>query len=556
MVCVGGFIALFPTPLPHQFNYSLPAWLKQFLSFHIPGFHGHCPEQASTVAAQNRLASLSMVATYVDNSAIYWLILATGISGLTSSLLYLCQRSCTDYWHNVGSICWQRLSSLAGLREETFQQVTNLLIFPRIFEQLGLQTFQMIWKHDANAQTRDCVQWGWFRLPSKSFVISFLSLCGVTHYVYIPMDLKYMTIVGPVEAIILLVDLSNVAATTRLNEFQLDSLRQALGLGDAWTEADELFTRWERRVACCMLLVCYISLPAWVSLSTALGLGMCLFAVSAVCRFWRAAMATASSLWYYLPRLPLSTGVGSQLERELEDLHEELSQGLVEQVVIETGADISLEEEFWGAADDNSEASEIMHLPGSRDTQNARAILYSLVLARGFFFEVVKQIWVTPCLEEMMVRFADSAQVYALPTQPNFVHYLAERTAVSDNASLHICVYNPLLDPYLAHIYQNFQKGVDRENVVMVILPPLMSLDESLTSRSTVRARTADCTQFVGQLIDMELLLLQMTAGHMPKLVFVLPTDAFPPPSQQETNLWVAFKRVLGEVNCHWPCTE
>ena len=57
MVCVGGFIALFPTPLPHQFNYSLPAWLKQFLSFHIPGFHGHCPEQASTGAAQNRLAS-------------------------------------------------------------------------------------------------------------------------------------------------------------------------------------------------------------------------------------------------------------------------------------------------------------------------------------------------------------------------------------------------------------------------------------------------------------------------------------------------------------------
>ena len=45
-----------------------------------------------------------------------------------------------------------------------------------------------------------------------------LSLCGLTHYVFIPYDLKSVQIVGPADAVATLIDLSNVAATTRLTK--------------------------------------------------------------------------------------------------------------------------------------------------------------------------------------------------------------------------------------------------------------------------------------------------------------------------------------------------
>ena len=118
-----------------------------------------------------------------DNAAVYWLILATSISSVTTAILYFFQRCCGNCWSNVGSLCFQRFATLLELRQETFNQVTNLLIFPRIFQQLGLETFKVVWNHDANAQTRDCVQWGWFCLPAKSYFRYVLVVCGFTHYV-------------------------------------------------------------------------------------------------------------------------------------------------------------------------------------------------------------------------------------------------------------------------------------------------------------------------------------------------------------------------------------
>ena len=146
-------------------------------------------------------------------------------------------------------MCFQIFATLLELREETFYQVTNLLTFPRIFQQLELQTFKVVWNHDANAQTGDFVQYGWLRLPTKSYVLAFLAVCGVTHYVYIPCDLKSVEIVGKSYAIRTLVDMSNLAATSSLEEAQLETLRQAFGMGDTWTTADKVCMFWERRFA-------------------------------------------------------------------------------------------------------------------------------------------------------------------------------------------------------------------------------------------------------------------------------------------------------------------
>ena len=182
-----------------------------------------------------------------DNSPVFWLILATSISSVTTAILYLFQRCCGNCWSNVGSLCFQRFATSLELRAETFNQVTNLLIFPRVFQQLKLLTFKVVWNHDANAQTGDFVQWGWFCLPTKSYFLWFLGVCGFTHYVWIPMDLQSVDIVGPAHGISTLIDLSNVAATTRLTEEQLETLRCSFGMGDSWTRADKICTLWERR---------------------------------------------------------------------------------------------------------------------------------------------------------------------------------------------------------------------------------------------------------------------------------------------------------------------
>ena len=146
--------------------------------------------------------------------------------------------------------------------------------------------------------------------------------------------------------------------------------------------------------------------------------------------------------------------------------------------------------------------------------------------------------------------------MYAVYMKPNFVHYLAERTFIPDDASLHICVYNPVVDPYLTEMYQNFQKGVDRVNLVMVILPPLENFNACLTSHAMPRTRTAKCTQYVATLSDFETLLLQMTAGFMPKLVFVVPIDKTTRTRHNENpfQMWVSSERVLGSESCHWIC--
>ena len=180
--------------------------------------------------------------------------------------------------------------------------------------------------------------------------------------------------------------------------------------------------------------------------------------------------------------------------------------------------------------------------------------IYSLLVARSYYYEVVKQTKVIPKPSECVIEFAKEPCMYAVHLKPNFIHYLAERTVIPHDASLHICVHNPMIDPYLTEMYQNFQKGVDRENLVMIILPPLVHFDACLTSHALPRTRTAKCTQYVTTLSDFETLLLQMTSGFMPKLVFVVPIDEATQTRHTEIPfpMWVSSERMLGSENCHW----
>ena len=188
----------------------------------------------------------------------------------------------------------------------------------------------------------------------------------------------------------------------------------------------------------------------------------------------------------------------------------------------------------------------------SQPVQGSSEILYSVLASRSYYYEVVKQTKVKP--RSNALRFVEEAHMYAVELQPNFIHYLAERTAIPHDASLHVCVHNPMIDPYLTELYQNFQKGVDRENLLMIILPPLVHFSACLASPVLARTRTAKCTQYVTTLGDFETLLLQMTAGFMPKLIFVLPIggDTYSQHRLAPFEVWLSSERVLGSRNCHW----
>ena len=69
----------------------------------------------------------------------------------------------------------------------------------------------------------------------------------------------------------------------------------------------------------------------------------------------------------------------------------------------------------------------------------------------------------------------------------------------------------------------------------------------------TRRLSTKGCTQFVATLCDLETLLLQMAAGHMPPHAYVIPIQ-----NNVDVNsaVWKLFQGVLGSNNCHevsWP---
>ena len=157
-----------------------------------------------------------------------------------------------------------------------------------------------------------------------------------------------------------------------------------------------------------------------------------------------------------------------------------------------------------------------------------------------------------------IVRFKPETQMHAVQLRPNFVHYLAERTDIPGDASIHICVHNPIIHPYLTQINQNFQKGVGRDNVCVIILPPLCQFSACFVSPVQSRLRTGTCTHFVATLSDFEVLLLQMTAGFMPKLVFDFPIDQDTHDKHRATpfKAWLSAERVLGIANCHWPPEE
>ncbi len=73
-----------------------------------------------------------------------------------------------------------------------------------------------------------------------------LAVCGFTHYAWITRRLRGVNVSGPTHAIRARIDLSNAAATTRLTDEQLETLRRAFGMYAWLTTADRTCISRER----------------------------------------------------------------------------------------------------------------------------------------------------------------------------------------------------------------------------------------------------------------------------------------------------------------------
>ena len=460
-----------------------------------------------------------------DSVAAYWLVIATSISALTSTALYILGRCCAGFCSNVSSVCFQAFAKRLDIREETFYQVTNLLVIPRLLSNLQMQSYRVVWTHDANAQTGDYVQWGWMRIPSKSWVLSLLSTYGITHYVHIQHDLKTVTIVGPRSAVAALINMSNAASTTSITRSQLNELREAFGLAETHsTQADKICIRWERRVSCCICL-CIVDMwlifgqtQLWLqvfagSMPILIGLGAVFQRTWQTCEWRRGQAAQGNDRNLQLPLITTAEEIEAGFHSGEAGAFADSRDGQVCEDLYAFGQGVTC------------------HTPHV-DEEHQR---YSVLIARVYYYEIVAQTPIKAAAAEKILEFGDSARLYTMSVHPNFVRFVAERTKIHRGEALHICVHNPMTEPSLLELYQNVQKGVDLQILLMVILPPLSSFDACFENTCMPRSRTAKCTQFITTLADLQTLLLQLTAGFLPKLVFVIPIESSSPEYTAQT---------------------
>ena len=120
------------------------------------------------------------------------------------------------------------------------------------------------------------------------------------------------------------------------------------------------------------------------------------------------------------------------------------------------GNDSTVQVNCWLHDEEASTADPEVHSESQEDIENVQLdtevtrLTYSILLARSHYYEVVKQRDLNP--ETPIISFGDTPQCYAVPFQPDFTQYLANRTALNRNASLHICVHNPMLYEERPHL--------------------------------------------------------------------------------------------------------
>ena len=127
------------------------------------------------------------------DSTVRYLLIGGAFSAGTSVLWFLWNR----FSRSLHSHVFQHAAAVFALSSHSLQQVNNIVTIARILDQLGLRTHTYLWHHDANIDGDDSIMTGYVRLPSKTWLLWWLSVLGISHYIWISHDAGQMVAVGP-----------------------------------------------------------------------------------------------------------------------------------------------------------------------------------------------------------------------------------------------------------------------------------------------------------------------------------------------------------------------
>ena len=432
--------------------------------------------------------------------------------------------------------------ALLGVRRDSYDETDNLLVLPRIFKELGMVTRDSKFKWDANAKRDDGIQYGWHRIPSKSFFLQLCAYLEITHYIHMPYRGKHIEVVGPVEGCKLLIDLSKEGATRKLTDEQKDSLREAFGLDPFVSKADLICQRYDKLI----LLTCGV-----------VGLGCCgLFLKSKVegmCWFVLCVVAgvcySRCSSHFQLDRATTQTDLDKEDGLEVGFLSNTYNEAdeIIDNRVSQPDVDTQLQQIIENVETE----SNIL----SRDRVQVQCRQFNSMFCDHRHYHTGMLMSIPVSLKEPLFIFKQAPQAYIVPLAECFKLSVAQRVQFDERDALHILVYNPMTDPYLFSARTVFEAGVDLRNLLIVIFPPLENLEVEIFHKFRQRVMLRDDAQFVTTPVDLEKLLLEMSSGvaTFPELIFILPTSQ--KWSQElvhdNSNVWKAFQTILRPHNCH-----
>ena len=494
---------------------------------------------------------------------IWWLFLGTITGAVTSSLLHCVSDVFSTLKLTIQQFTFQYLAKRFDLSKHTFKRMSNAGTIPRLLEQIDLRTYEYMWLHEANAAANDSVQHGYIRLPTKSAICKLLAFCQISHFIWINSDLQTINIVGPSVCVNTLVQMSNQAATRRMNTNEIHLLKRAFGCDGYVTDVEASFIRYERYTlltvtggALCLTLFVRQKLLCLLVILLLFCTVYHTWDIITACSF----KAFAGSIWN---KLRLNCGSrdlvhvelyhpiiesrhvlgnieddGEELASISDSVHEEPSATLISDVIQEMSTDT-----------EDSIISETNALTVS--AEGSHATIYSLVLSVEYYYEVMQQIPISASYGGQ-ISSSSAVSMYAIPQCKNFTDCIA--SMVLSKSLVYVCVYNPMTDPPLFMLRDLISKGQKSSPIFLIIILPSMDLlERAFKDQCEFRICNQKCSQFIATFSDFDDLLRKASTGYLlQELAFVIPiASGINDEELQGNQIWKSARAVFGNDSCH-----
>ena len=457
--------------------------------------------------------SFAMTETDASSRAAPWsgyqiTLFYLAVTGVLTAIGTCLHKSFRDCYYSIRDRLFQHLGASFGISSHRIDSAATMSIILVLLERLGFKTYQYYWYHDANAVTKDRMQHGSLRFPCKSYLLLVFSYLEISHYAYIPHNAREITMVGPSNAIMLLLRESNLC-TGGLSAASIDLpvLKEAFGCGPHITRLDRVCLRTELVLCPFLGLVCSGAGGFCVNSGRHSRVGFSCF-VLALCFL----MAFAKQL-----RVLRKTKVS-----DTADLHTPLLVGDTEEeqvrITLDQGTQ-AVEERVVSAPEQYTED------PYAMPTFPRES--YTLLTCRGPHYEGSQQVKFTmnhPDRQDIKCT-EGKAHLYTIPNIAYVADHVAARTRCSAQGELlYICVHNPFTDVPLVEGLDILRKNPSQPKVVVVILPRLENLAKQMASNASCSVFMVDHkTRIIRTQMDFEQWMAQCSAGVIHKLIFIIP---------------------------------